>query len=145
MLKEFASEKMKVDSAKKKIEENKIRLAERMNLYGLTEKIAIPGTLFFCVFGFLNLFFSTFLFFYFIRCRRCNSAEDGNCQFASVSDQLYGDINSAMQLRQQACEWIVNNQVCFLILFLLFFCYLVCFFFFFFFFFFFWYQIWLRM
>lgn len=38
--------------------------------------------------------------------------EDGNCQFASVSDQLYGDINSAFQLRQQACEWILNNQNC---------------------------------
>lgn len=34
---------------------------------------------------------------------------DGNCQFYSISDQLYGDITHAAEIRSAAAEWLRSN------------------------------------
>jgi hypothetical protein len=36
--------------------------------------------------------------------------EDGNCQFASVSDQVYGGLEQTAYCRKKAVKWILKNQ-----------------------------------
>jgi len=35
---------------------------------------------------------------------------DGNCQFASISDQLYNEIDRASEIRKDAINWLLNNR-----------------------------------
>jgi len=35
---------------------------------------------------------------------------DGNCQFASISDQLYDDLDHAASVRSEAINWLLKNR-----------------------------------
>jgi len=35
---------------------------------------------------------------------------DGNCQFASISDQLYDNLDKAFEIRMEAINWLLKNR-----------------------------------